>query len=79
MLSVHLQLTAFSLQIWYLEGFFLISFLKIFVYLVVLGLSCAHGIFLVLACEILNSSMWDLVPCPGIEPRSLHWEREVSP
>ena len=54
MLIVHLQLTAFSLQIWYLEGFFLISFLKIFIYLVVLGLSCAHGIFLVLACEILN-------------------------
>lgn len=40
MLSAHLQLTAFSLQIWYLEGFFLISFFKMFIYLVVLGLSC---------------------------------------
>lgn len=42
MLSAHLQLTAFSLQIWYLEGFFLISFFKMFIYLVVLESQLWH-------------------------------------
>ena len=33
-----------------------------YLYLIALGLSC---------------SMWDLVPWPGVEPGSLHWERRV--
>ena len=60
MLSVHLQLTAFSLQIWYLEGFFFISFLKILIWLFWVSV-VAHGIFLISTCEIFNCSMWDLV------------------
>ena len=46
------------------------SFLKkIFIYLAELGLSRVRGIF---GCGLgpLSYSMWDLVPWPGIEPRS---------
>ena len=32
---------------------------------------------LVVACELLVHSMWNLVPWPGIEPRPLHWEHGV--
>ena len=29
------------------------------------------------ACRIFSCGMWDLVPGPGIKPRSLQWEHEV--
>ena len=40
---------------------------KIFVYLVVLGLTCNNGIFFAI-CRIFSCSIWDLVPWTGIEP-----------
>ena len=38
--------------------------------LAVLGLSC--GLLNLFSCSI-----WDLVPLPGIEPRSLNWQHDV--
>ena len=29
------------------------------------------------ACGIFSCGLWDLVPLPGIEPGSLHWEHGV--
>ena len=43
----------------------------LFIYLVALGLSCGHmgsSVF-VAACRILSCGLWNLAPCPGIEPR----------
>ena len=46
---------------------FLSSFYFIFIWM--------HQI--VAACRIFSCGMWDLVPGPGIKPRSLQWEHEV--
>ena len=29
------------------------------------------------ACKIVGCGMWELVPCPGIEPSPLHWEHGI--
>ena len=62
--------------------FFFFNFLFVFIWLCrvldvgFLVFIAACGIF---SCGTwtLSCSMWDLVPLPGIEPRSLHWKHGV--
>ena len=39
--------------------------------------SLQHVGSLVAACGLLVAAMWDLVPCPGMEPGPLSWEGRV--
>ena len=60
---------------------YLCSFLKKywFIYLAASGLNCFHVACGIFSCGMrtLSSSMWDLVPWPGIEPGPLHWKHGV--
>ena len=74
----HAQAVLFQLSICAVKVSMITKHFYLFIYLVVPGLSCTHGIFdlhlwgagsLVVACELFVCGMWDQVPWPEIRRR----------
>ena len=50
----------------------------LFIYLYTYWFGCAASHLDIWGIFDLNCSMWDLIPWPGMEPGTLHWEQSFS-